>query len=205
MSSEKALIAAIGVAPDSREPWLAYRDWLVERGDPRGSWIRAALEGDDEVTRRPPVSDEELMTPRLYAQSHLLFLGWWRGFIRTAGLTGAMDDPPTFETLEALFADPHAALLASLKLTHPIMETVPLWEPVFASVRPSITSLYINELGPGVAQLASNLPRLSLLAIGGMFAGGRPQRPFDPTCAPVTTSSILACATSRPHQRHVLH
>jgi len=37
-----------------------------------------------------------------------------------------MDDPPTFETIDALFADPHAALLSTLNIDHPITKTLPL-------------------------------------------------------------------------------
>lgn len=183
MSSEKALIAAIVDAPTVPGPWCAYRDWLIERGDPRGEWIRAALEADDGVSRRRPVDDEELMTPRLYAQSHLLRVGWWRGFIHSAGLCGAMDDPPTHETLDALFADPHAALLSSLAIVHPITATVPLWEAVVANERPRLRSLRAENLGSGVAELACKLPDLEHLTLGGMFVASR-RIPFESSAAP---------------------
>jgi uncharacterized protein (TIGR02996 family) len=59
---EAALIAAIVAAPKMVEPWLAYRDWLVERGDLRGQWIGLALEGGQEVARRPIIPEEGLLT-----------------------------------------------------------------------------------------------------------------------------------------------
>jgi hypothetical protein len=89
-----------------------YSDWLLDRGDPRGEWIRAALASDDDkVATKPPVDEEGLLSPRLAEHEHLLRFHW-RGFIRGARLMGAMDDPPTPETIAALFADPHAALLS---------------------------------------------------------------------------------------------
>ena len=157
---EAALIAAIVAAPATVEPWLAYRDWLLARGDRRGEWIRLALEGGDEASRRQLISEKSLLTPRLYEQSHLLRFRWWRGFIEAAALIGAMDDPPTFETIEALFADPHAALISTLGLSHPITATVPLWQAVLAIERPTITRLRASDLGAGLLEVEAKLPRL---------------------------------------------
>jgi uncharacterized protein (TIGR02996 family) len=170
---EAALIVAIVAAPATVEPWLAYRDWLLARGDRRGEWIRLALEGGDEASRRQLISEKSLLTPRLYEQSHLLRFGWWRGFIETAALIGAMDDPPTFETIEALFADPHAALISTLGLGHPIMATVPLWQAVLAIERPTITRLRASDLGAGLLELEAKLPRLKSLVLEGTNLRGR--------------------------------
>jgi uncharacterized protein (TIGR02996 family) len=162
---QPALIARIVADPGDASAWLAYRDWLLERGDPRGVWIAEATDtGDDAVAKRPPVAEDQLVSPRLAAQVHLLQLGWWRGFLRTAALTGAMDDPPTHETIRALFADPHAGLLSELALRHPIAETVPLWQALVEEPRPSLKQLTANSLGASAAQLA-NLPNLETLEL----------------------------------------
>ena len=160
---ETALIAAIVAARESVEPWIAYRDWLLERNDRRGEWIRLALEGGDAVSRRPISSEQSLLTARLNEQAHLLSFSWWRGFIEAVALIGAMDDPPTFETIDALFADPHAALISRLAIDHPITKTVPLWQAVVASERPTITKLRAANLGSGGAEIGRKLPRLESL------------------------------------------
>ena len=165
---EAAFIAAIVAAPKTVEPWLAYRDWLLERRDRRGEWIRLALEGGEEVSRRRLIPEEGLLTARLNEQAHLLNFGWWRGFIVSAALIGAMDDPPTFETIDALFADPHTALLSNLGIGHPITETVPLWQAVLATERPTITKLHATDLGSGLQEIGRKLPRLRSLVLGSM-------------------------------------
>jgi uncharacterized protein (TIGR02996 family) len=40
MSDEEAFLAAIAAAPDDQAPRLVFADWLEERGDPRGVWLR---------------------------------------------------------------------------------------------------------------------------------------------------------------------
>ena len=148
------LIAAIVENPDEPHVWNVYADWLLDQGDPRGEWIRASLESSDErVATTPMIDDRMLLSPRLAEQWHLLQLDWWRGFIRGAGLTGAMDDPPTGETIEALFADPHAALLSNFSLAHAITATVPLWRVLVAEPRPTVRSLVASNLGDGGALL----------------------------------------------------
>jgi uncharacterized protein (TIGR02996 family) len=156
-------IAAIVADPESTHAWDMYSDWLLDRGDPRGEWIRAALASDDDkVATNRPVDEERLLSPRLAEHSHVLDFRWWRGFIRGARLMGAMDDPPTFETIDALFADPHAALLSQLSLVHPINETVPLWQAAFAEARPSITSFTATNLGTAPLDALPNLASLDL-------------------------------------------
>jgi uncharacterized protein (TIGR02996 family) len=48
----KALLDDILAAPDDDGPRLAYADWLLEQGDPRGEYIRTQLD-----TRRLPLDD----------------------------------------------------------------------------------------------------------------------------------------------------
>src|SRR6202011_4453577 len=52
MTQEQALLLAILDAPEDDAPRLIYADWLEERGEPRGEFIRiqcelARLGGDD--------------------------------------------------------------------------------------------------------------------------------------------------------------
>src|SRR5580704_8789051 len=143
------------------------------------SLIAALASNDDKVATNRPVDEERLSSSRLVEHSHLLRFHWWRGFIRGARLMGAMDDPPTFETIDALFADPLAALLSQLSLVHPINETVPLWQAAFAEVRPSITSFTATNLGAAPLDVLPNLASLDL-------AGFRDALSLDmPTTAPV--------------------
>src|SRR4051812_49324247 len=40
---ESAFLAAMAAAPDDQAPRLVFADWLEERGDPRGAWLRDPL------------------------------------------------------------------------------------------------------------------------------------------------------------------
>jgi uncharacterized protein (TIGR02996 family) len=62
MHDEAAFLRMIAAAPDDDAPRLVYADWLEERGDPRGTFIRlqcalAALPDDD--PRRPDLEHAE--------------------------------------------------------------------------------------------------------------------------------------------------
>ena len=62
MTHEEAFLEAIREAPDDDGPRLIFADWLEERGDPRGEFIRVqcALErlGPADPAR-PALEDEE--------------------------------------------------------------------------------------------------------------------------------------------------
>jgi len=115
------LIAAIVAAPDDDEPWLVYTDWLLDRGDPRGELmsLQAAVDAEDPAAiwrlRELENDEDRLLSPRLLAQTRYWRFEWKRGFIGVAELR-AEAGPPTRECLEALFAEPHAALIDSLTL-----------------------------------------------------------------------------------------
>ncbi|HEY7426081.1 MAG TPA: TIGR02996 domain-containing protein [Gemmataceae bacterium] len=62
MTPNDAFLQAILANPEDDTPRLVYADWLDERGDPRGEFIRvqcqmAILSADDE--RRPPLEQQE--------------------------------------------------------------------------------------------------------------------------------------------------
>jgi uncharacterized protein (TIGR02996 family) len=196
----EGLIAAIVADPKSDEVWRAYADVLVARNDPRGAWIRSSLESTDErVAWTPPTDDERFLSPRLAEHWHRLHFRWWRGFIRSVGLMGAMDDPPTFETIDALFADPHAALLSGLSISHPIAATVPLWRSVLAEPRPSITRFNACNLGDGGMQLdkLSGLEHLSFKEMRQGPPGGSAAVPVERIAHP-SLKMLHAGATECP-------
>jgi uncharacterized protein (TIGR02996 family) len=53
-SDEAALLQAVIATPDDDLPRLVYADWLDERGDPRGEYIRLQVE----ITRAAPHTDQ---------------------------------------------------------------------------------------------------------------------------------------------------
>lgn len=93
------------------------------------------------------------------------------------------------ETIEALFADPHAALLSELSLCHQITETVPLWRTLVAEPR-SLRSLRASNLGDGAAQLDA-LTQLEALWLAGSASFG----PLD--ALPVSPATRVAHANLR--------
>lgn len=64
-SAEQAFLDAIWAAPDDDVPRLMYADWLMERGDPRGEFIRVQCE-----LERPGTSCDRAALLR--RQQHLL-------------------------------------------------------------------------------------------------------------------------------------
>ena len=124
MTLQQSLIDGIVAEPEAVERWVVYADWLLERGDPRGELINLELavesgraEPNATARIRDLVSEEDaLLSPRLAAQSQYWRFVFRRGFIHEANLTGALDDLPTGEALEALFADPHAVMIDTLAL-----------------------------------------------------------------------------------------
>src|SRR5688572_22225326 len=53
MTADEPFLRAIWAAPDDRGRESVYADWLEERGDPRGEYLRARLAlGDANLARR---------------------------------------------------------------------------------------------------------------------------------------------------------
>ena len=192
------MIDAIVREPDVDGNWLVYADWLCERGDPRGELINLGMAADSEDVRarvRELEADEErLISPRLAAQAHYWRFRWRRGFIDYADLQGAADDPAGVEALDALFADPHAALLAWVDLgRNRDMLAATLSRP-----RPSLRVLGLEDAA-SVDGLAPATPRLERLVLDvEEFATGRPggvARLVHPTLR-VLDASAAACAAA---------
>jgi hypothetical protein len=76
-------------------------------------------------------------------------------------MMGAPDDPPTDESVLALFADPHAALLETIQPRK-------LWKPLLAAPRPSLRTIVMYELGGGGELLEKNAPNLEELTLTGL-------------------------------------
>ena len=141
------LEAAIQRAPDDREPYLLYADWLSERGDPRGELIAldVALEDREALRREDPFLPRELERRRahLYKEHGRAWCGalletddvdtyWRRGFIRGAFI--GHDDSPEGTDGARLYAAlrtlPAAVALRELTFAvpSPPAETEPCWE-----------------------------------------------------------------------------
>jgi uncharacterized protein (TIGR02996 family) len=99
MSEEAAFLASIQASPADNTPRLVYADWLEERGDPRGEFLRI------ECALVAPSTDEERVT-QLRARYLTLWLStdpeWLRAVDRvSAGLlpTGIWEEysrPPSY-------------------------------------------------------------------------------------------------------------
>jgi uncharacterized protein (TIGR02996 family) len=56
MTEEAAFVAAILAAPYDDAPRLVFADWLEERGDPRGEWLRINVWLQRLLGQTPPVA-----------------------------------------------------------------------------------------------------------------------------------------------------
>ncbi len=99
MTHDEAFLEAIREAPDDDAPRLLYADWLEERGDPRGEFIRAQcvlerldpadpirLELEDEAQALLGRHEEEWTAPLRGAASEWRFR---RGFVEEAVVAGS--------------------------------------------------------------------------------------------------------------------
>lgn len=112
------LEAQIAAEPDSLEPYLVYADWLIERGDPRGDWIRLQIVADAETAEDAwlvkhgaalvgPIAAwmRSPADPRPFT--------WFRGFIREAQLVGGF---PIADAVRAFLDGPSAVALHALDM-----------------------------------------------------------------------------------------
>jgi uncharacterized protein (TIGR02996 family) len=100
---EQRLLDAIRRDPDDDGARMVYADWLLERGDPYGELISAALAGDDDRVRALRDTERAAVTARMP--------GWARypeverGMVCAFETTRAVDDvlaPPAIAELVAL-------------------------------------------------------------------------------------------------------
>ncbi|MFT3697854.1 MAG: TIGR02996 domain-containing protein [Kofleriaceae bacterium] len=130
-----ALLAALIANPDDEATWQVYRDWLLERGDPRGAMID---ETDDQLIGQFVRS---IVTDRLAAMPEHWVLIWKRGFIDAARYHYSRQWP-TAETIDALLDDPSTALLRSLDLRH--SQIARCYDALFAREIPSLRQLSVD-------------------------------------------------------------
>jgi len=160
-------IDAIVREPEEDGHWLVYADWLLEQGDTRGELITLGLaEQSDEARKRIRMlegDEARLLSPRLFEQSHFWQFEWRRGFLHGATLGGAMDDPPTAEAIEAVFADPHAGLLHRLDLS--MHDNDEIFAPVTAAIRSWLSALKVSGRVTDAGGLAAATPKLRYLSV----------------------------------------
>lgn len=83
---EPKLIRAIAVEPDDPAGYLVYGDWLLEREDPRGRLIHAAVQDRDGVLQ----AHRHQLSPESWdGYSERV---WWNGFVRGLTLFGSWFD-----------------------------------------------------------------------------------------------------------------
>ena len=161
----QAFIDAIVDDPDDRAMWIAYADWLCDRGELRGELINLALAADDHedperVRARVDMltgRTRELLSPPVAKAAQHWRFKWWRGFIRAAALITSRDDLGD-ALVDALLADPHAPLIETLDVgTH--------WRPVLRHERRRLRSLSVYNLGRGAADLDARAPGLEDLEL----------------------------------------
>ncbi|HEY1549676.1 MAG TPA: TIGR02996 domain-containing protein [Kofleriaceae bacterium] len=91
MAEQAALIAAIVADPNDRAAWQVYGDWLTERGDSRGEWIRTSPDKPLRGLRGHSIA--QALSPRLLP--YACCFQWQR----------VIADPAPFRQLELLVTD----------------------------------------------------------------------------------------------------
>lgn len=115
------LIAAIVADPEDQTAWMVYADWLLERNHPRGELIQLgplAKAGNNEARwriQKLEVDEDPLLSPRLAARGKQWRFTFDRGFIMHAEFLTHGELAADAETVSALCADPHAALIQSIQ------------------------------------------------------------------------------------------
>jgi uncharacterized protein (TIGR02996 family) len=79
MSEEDAFIRAILAAPEDPAPRLVYADWLEERGDPRGEYLRLTV-ADGALNAARPAPEAEVRLKELRGQIDPLWIARLHGF-----------------------------------------------------------------------------------------------------------------------------
>jgi uncharacterized protein (TIGR02996 family) len=132
----QALLDEIYAAPDEDGPRLVYADWLLERGDPRGTFIALQLERD---AKHDPVStDEQFLldthwTTWIGAPSDVLeprHVAFERGLWSACWLDGVIEldtldaSAPTWGTVRQLSVDATSARRLPALLAGPLQRSL---------------------------------------------------------------------------------
>src|SRR4051794_36091905 len=90
MPPDDAFLAAILAEPDNDAPRLIYADWLDERGDPRGEFIRVQCQLAQYPAERPLPPELAAHWGGLYPRQEQLWQlhgqGWWDQLPRLRGV-----------------------------------------------------------------------------------------------------------------------
>jgi uncharacterized protein (TIGR02996 family) len=199
MTEHEAFLRAVIAEPDEDAPRLVYADWLEERGDPRGEFIRlqctlAAREPRRDLAARADALREE-HEDEWVGPIRGLAQGWKfrRGFIEdvtVAGPTFLVCDEELFRLapirhlrltdavrhLPSLTLSPALAGLRALDLSHNRFGCPGAQVVAGSSYLGSLTALQLRSTGleaAGVAALAESLTlaRLTLLDLSGNSIG----------------------------------
>jgi uncharacterized protein (TIGR02996 family) len=85
-----ALLAKIFADPDADEPRLVYADWLIEKGDPRGEFIRLQIADDLSLAQKKNTllkkHEKAWLAP---IREHVRTWRWQRGFVSWVECTAA--------------------------------------------------------------------------------------------------------------------
>jgi uncharacterized protein (TIGR02996 family) len=110
-ADDRAFLAAVAAAPDDDTPRLVYADWLDERGDPRGPYLRAAVAG--KLPPKPPPGVDPVWAAMVSRPPHGILV---------PGLTFAGGGPPVgpefLAAIEAKYGHPLPADYAAFLLLH---------------------------------------------------------------------------------------
>lgn len=124
MTARAELEAAILAAPDAREGYAVYADWLLERGDADGELIAVQLALEDrpgdpalQARERELVTEQERQLQRLYY--HVVGQAirdpiWRRGLLHAIAIVGDAYSNDNAYAYRELIADPIARFLREL-------------------------------------------------------------------------------------------
>jgi uncharacterized protein (TIGR02996 family) len=118
MTDEEAFIQAIAQSPDDDVPRLIFADWLEERGDPRGKFIRVQCELAGMAPGNPRRPVLELRQRQLLAVHELEWVGLLRGFVDQWEFQRGLIDKVTMIPAHFVSAAETLFRLAPVRLIH---------------------------------------------------------------------------------------
>ena len=114
---EEALVAAIAEAPDQREPYLVYGDWLQGHGDARGTLIALLAAGSTGAAAALIREHRYALLGKLDGHAEVE-LDWFLGFIETIRIS-ARTAAEQIDALAALFDSPSGRFVQGIAIDTP--------------------------------------------------------------------------------------